>query len=84
MTDAKDFSAPAEPYREIEYWMARAARAEAALMEIHRRTGLLMSQNTGRWKMTTEHDRRTVDVLTVNQDIAHAVLAQIEKETGRE
>ena len=53
---------------------ARIAELEAALKEVHRRTGLLMTQNQGRWNMSLEHDRRTADVLSVNQDISSAAL----------
>lgn len=51
---------------------ARIAELKAALKEVHRRTGLLMTQNQGRWNMSLEHDRRTADVLSVNQDISSA------------
>lgn len=50
-------------------------RLREALAEIERRTGLLIHQNTGRWSAALEHDRRTVDVLTVNQSIARQALA---------
>lgn len=52
----------------------RAAGLEEALRETQRRTGLLMHQNTGRWNATIEHDRRTMDVLQGNQDIARKAL----------
>jgi len=55
---------------------ARIAALEAALKEVHRRTGLLMTQNQGRWNMSLEHDRRTADVLSVNQDITSAALGE--------
>ena len=58
----------------IEAQAARIAELEAALKEISRRTGILITQNQGRWTMTLEHDRRTVDVLSVNQEIARAAL----------
>lgn len=35
-----------------------------------------LRQNTGRWNMSIEHDRRTVDVLSVNQEIARDALEQ--------
>jgi len=57
-----------------EQYAARIAELEAALKEVHRRTGLLMTQNQGRWNMSLEHDRRTADVLSVNQDISSAAL----------
>lgn len=52
----------------------RVRELEEALGEISRRTGLLIHQNTGRWDTRLEHDRRTVDVLTVNQRIARKAL----------
>ena len=60
----------------IEELRARIAELEAALKEVHRRTGLLMTQNQGRWNMSLEHDRRTADVLSVNQDITSAALGE--------
>jgi len=45
-----------------------------ALGEVHRRTGLLMHQNMGRWNMSVEHDKWTYEVLGVNQIIALAAL----------
>lgn len=57
---------------------AENERLREALGEISRRTGLLIHQNTGRWKMNIEHDKRTVDVLTANQRIASAALERID------
>lgn len=57
-----------------------AVRADAtrglieALEEINRRTELLVHQNTGRWSMQIEHDRRTKGVLESNVLIARAAL----------
>lgn len=56
----------------------KLAVAREALGEISRRTGLLIHQNTGRWDMRLEHDKRTVGVLTVNQGIARAALKEID------
>lgn len=55
---------------------ARIAELEKALSEIQRRTGLLIHQNTGRWSMRVEHDKRTVDVLMSNQEIAAEALTK--------
>ena len=62
--------------RENAKLRARIAELTAALKEVHRRTGLLMTQNQGRWNMSLEHDRRTADVLSVNQDISSAALGE--------
>lgn len=51
-------------------------RMRAALVEITRRTGLLIMQNTGRWNVTVEHDARTMGVLGGNQEIAREALKQ--------
>lgn len=48
----------------------------AALSEVHRRTGLLLHQNTGRWDMTQEHIKRASDVLIANQSIVFDALNQ--------
>jgi hypothetical protein len=50
----------------------------SALIEINRRTGLLLYQNNGRWDMNNECDRRTVDVLVVNQQMALDALGSID------
>jgi hypothetical protein len=57
-------------------YVARIEQLEAALTEIHRRTGLLLMQNTGRWDSTLEHDCRTMGVLNVNQEIASEALSR--------
>jgi hypothetical protein len=41
-----------------------------ALSEVYRRTGLLLHQSEGRMNRLVEHDRRILDVLQVNQEIA--------------
>lgn len=54
----------------------RIKELEDAIIEIRRRTRLLIEQNTGRWQPGRfEHDKRTVDVLMVNQSIATNALA---------
>lgn len=54
----------------------RVKELEAALSEIRRRTSLLIQQNTGRWQPgKLDHDKRTIDVLAVNQWIATNALA---------
>jgi hypothetical protein len=45
-----------------------------ALLEINRRTTLLVHQNTGRWDMSVEHDQRTINVLNSNFEIARKAL----------
>lgn len=49
-------------------------KLEAALREIARRNDLLIHQNTGRWDISGERDRRTYDVLLANNGIARAAL----------
>lgn len=60
----------------LEALQARVKVLEGALEEIGRRTGLLIHQNTGRWNMTVEHDKRTFDVLSTNQKIVAQALKQ--------
>jgi len=86
MTDhpnARDYANKAERAEQeaTEAW-ACADRLAKALAEITRRTGLLILQNTGRWNMTVEHDKRTVGVLGVNQDIATDALAAYREKRG--
>ncbi len=42
---------------------------ENAIREVNRRSALLIHQNTGRWDMTKEHDRRTHGVVQSNINI---------------
>ncbi len=80
--DADAVPTPEEQEAEAwEYWHQRACKLEAALHEVHRRTGLLLHQNTGRWNMTIEHDVRTVNVLQSNQEIASKALKTAEGTT---
>jgi hypothetical protein len=64
--------AEAEARREAE---GECERLTKAIAEIQRRTSLLVMQNTGRWDMRVEKDRRTRDVIGVNQEIASEALA---------
>lgn len=53
----------------IDGLVADNERLRNALSEIHRRTGLLMHQNIGRWKMSVEADKRSVTfVLPVDSE----------------
>lgn len=45
-----------------------------ALEEIVRRSAMLIHQNTGRWSMTVEHDKRSYDVTDTNISIAQKAL----------
>lgn len=66
--------------KDLEEAVGRVTALEAALREISRRTGLLVHQNTGRWDMRVEHDRRTVGVLQGNQAIAAQALEATSQE----
>ena len=61
-------------HHEVADLMAENGRLRTALSEVHRRTGLLLHQNTGRWDMTKEHIKRAADVLISNQSIAFDAL----------
>lgn len=52
----------------------RVARMEAALREIIRRGEMCIHQNTGRWDMSVEHDRRSYNIIASNNDIAREAL----------
>ena len=56
-------------------WRARVGMLEKALSEIQGRTGMLLHQNAGRWDVRVEHERRAVNVLHVNQQIAGEALS---------
>jgi len=70
LCEALGIPATACAWLEADRIIARTTKAEAenerlreALDEVSRRISLLTQQNTGRWNMKNEHDRRTVDVL---------------------
>jgi hypothetical protein len=44
------------------------------LEEIVRRSAMLIHQNTGRWSMSIEHDKRSYDVTDTNIAIAQKAL----------
>lgn len=58
----------------IKALRAERDRYREALEEIERRTGLLIHQNTGRWDMSVEHDRRSYHVSEGNLEIASQAL----------
>lgn len=47
---------------------------EKALNEIKRRSEICIQQNTGRWDMKIEHDRRSYNIIKTNADIARRAL----------
>jgi hypothetical protein len=60
----------------IEALTARNREMEEGVQEIARRTELLIHQNTGRWNMTIEHDRRSYGVSDGNLSIARRLLTK--------
>lgn len=57
-----------------EYNTQRIAKLEAALLEIVRRSQMLVYQNSGRWDMTVEHDARSQGVTEGNIKLAEDAL----------
>lgn len=48
-----------------------------ALEQVHARTSILIYQNTGRWDMNVEHDRRTMKVLECNMRLLTEALEAV-------
>lgn len=59
---------------DVNFLVGEVDRLREALEEIDRRTGLLIHQNTGRWDMKIEHDKRSYDVSEGNRRIIAATL----------
>lgn len=81
MNSKEDTTLPSDNDRArhmIESLKIRNQSYATAMREVIRRSALLVHQNTGRWDMTVEHDKRSYDVTRTNMEILMDALDGVE------